>query len=327
MARRKAASGLARGWKRRERGQVVHRWRTKRALTVILALSLLAWAGLAFAAEKGAMNETVAWPSGAGGWTGKGEAVRYRGRAIFDYIDGAGEVYLTYNFREVSVRRYERKDRAAIIAELYDMGTAQDAFGVFSWDRQDPEAGIGQGSEFGGGLLRFWKGRHFVSVYGEGEGKEQERAILEIGRGLASSIAGTGEPPRLIRSLPDEGRVEGSVRFVRSHVLLNQRCFISNENILRLGTDTEAVFARYDLGKERTFVIVVGYPTEAGARSALASFTKAYKLGADGMGEAGGAWTGAEAEGRHVIIALRAQDRAAARRLIDSGKMKLKEGP
>ena len=296
-------------------------------MTVILALSLLAWAGLAFAAEKGAMNETVAWPSGAGGWTGKGEAVRYRGRAIFDYIDGAGEVYLTYNFREVSVRRYERKDRAAIIAELYDMGTAQDAFGVFSWDRQDPEAGIGQGSEFGGGLLRFWKGRHFVSVYGEGEGKEQERAILEIGRGLASSIAGTGEPPRLIRSLPDEGRVEGSVRFVRSHVLLNQRCFISNENILRLGADTEAVFARYDLGKERTFVIVVGYPTEAGARSALASFTKAYKLGADGMGEAGGAWTGAEAEGRHVIIALRAQDRAAARRLIDSGKMKLKEGP
>jgi hypothetical protein len=327
MARRKAASGLARGWKRRERGQVVHRWRTKRAWTVILALTLSAWAGLAFAAEKGAMNETVAWPSGAGGWTGKGEAVRYRGRAIFDYIDGAGEVYLTYNFREVSVRRYERKDRAAIIAELYDMGTAQDAFGVFSWDRQDPEAGIGQGSEFGGGLLRFWKGRHFVSVYGEGEGKEQERAILEIGRGLASSIAGTGEPPRLIRSLPDEGRVEGSVRFVRSHVLLNQRCFISNENILRLGADTEAVFARYDLGKERTFVIVVGYPTEAGARSALASFTKAYKLGADGMGEAGGAWTGAEAEGRHVIIALRAQDRAAARRLIDSGKMKLKEGP
>jgi len=296
-------------------------------LTVILALSLLAWAGLAFAAEKGAMNETVAWPSGAGGWTGKGEAVRYRGRAIFDYIDGAGEVYLTYNFREVSVRRYERKDRAAIIAELYDMGTAQDAFGVFSWDRQDPEAGIGQGSEFGGGLLRFWKGRHFVSVYGEGEGKEQERAILEIGRGLASSIAGTGEPPRLIRSLPDEGRVEGSVRFVRSHVLLNQRCFISNENILRLGTDTEAVFARYDLGKERTFVLIVGYPTEAGARSALASFAKAYKLGADGMGEAGGAWTGAEAEGRQVIIALRAQDRAVARRLIDSGKMKLKEGP
>ena len=296
-------------------------------MTVILALSLLAWAGLAFAAEKGAMNETVAWPSGAGGWTGKGEAVRYRGRAIFDYIDGAGEVYLTYNFREVSVRRYERKDRAAIIAELYDMGTAQDAFGVFSWDRQDPEAGIGQGSEFGGGLLRFWKGRHFVSVYGEGEGKEQERAILEIGRGLASSIAGTGEPPRLIRSLPDEGRVEGSVRFVRSHVLLNQRCFISNENILRLGTDTEAVFARYDLGKERTFVLIVGYPTEAGARSALASFAKAYKLGADGMGEAGGAWTGAEAEGRQVIIALRAQDRAAARRLIDSGKMKLKEGP
>ena len=107
------------------------------------------------------------------------------------------------------------------------MGSPADAFGVFSFDRQDPDAGIGQGSEFGGGLLRFWKGRYFVSVYGEGEGKEQEEAVLEIGRRLASSIVETGEPPRLIRALPEERQVEGSVRFVRSHVLLNQRCFVS----------------------------------------------------------------------------------------------------
>ena len=162
------------------------------------------------------------------------------------------------------------------------MGTPQDAFGVFTWDRQDPDAGIGQGSEFGGGLLRFWKGRHFVSVYGEGEGKEQEQAVLEIGRRLASSIVETGGPPRLIGALPDERRVADTARFVRSHVLLNQRCFISNENILGLEADTEAVFARYDFGKDRTFVLLVGYPTEARAASAFAAFGKAYKLDAGG---------------------------------------------
>ena len=257
-----------------------------------------------------------------------GEAVHYQGRAIFDYMDGAGEVFLAYNFKQLTVRRFERQGHPAVIAELYEMGSPADAFGVFSFDKQDPDAGIGQGSEFGGGLLRFWKGRHFVSVYGEGEGEEQEQAVLEIGRRLASSIVETGEPPRLIRSLPEERQVEGSLKFVRSHVLLNQRCFISYENILQLEADTEAVFARYDFGKDKTFVVLIGYPGEAKARSAFTAFKKAYMLDAEGMVQAeDGTWTGAEEEGPRVIIALHAPKAEAARQLIDATKTKLKEEP
>ncbi len=273
------------------------------------------------------MNETIRWPSGAGGWKRSGDAVFYKGRAVFDYMDGAGEVYLAYNFKQLAVQRFERDGNPAITAEFYEMGTPQDAFGVFTWDKQDPDAGIGQGSEFGGGMLRFWKGRHFVSVYGEGEGKEQEQAVLEIGRALASAIDETGEPPRLMRALPEERRAEGSARFVRSHVLLNQRCFISKENILNLDAETQAVFARYDFGKERTFVLVVGYPTEGTARSSLDSFRKAYRLDARGVAEAEGAWTGAEVEGRHLIVALRVPQAEVARHLIELTKTKLKEGP
>ena len=304
----------------------MHSGRMKAAFVIMIALSL--WLMPGAAAGKGAMDKTIGWPSEAGGWKRTGEAVRYQGRAIFDYMDGAGEVYLAYNFRQLTVHRFERQGHPALIAELYEMETPADAFGVFSFDKQDPEAGIGQGSEFGGGLLRFWKGRHFVSIYGEGEGKEQEQAVLEIGRKLASSIVGTGEPPRLIRALPTERQIEGSAKFVRSHVLLNQRCFISYENILRLETDTEAVFARYDFGKDRTFVLLVGYPNEARARSALATFRKTYRLDAGGMAQAeGGMWTGAEAEGPRIIIALHAPAAEVVRQLIDATRKKLKEAP
>ncbi len=309
---------------RRTRQQIVYSGRTKAALVIIIALALLPWLGAA--SGKGAMDETIGWPSEAGGWKRTGEAARYQGRAIFDYMDGAGEVYLAYNFRQLTVHRFERQGYPALIAEIFEMGTPADAFGVFSFDKQDPEAGIGQGSEFGGGLLRFWKGRHFVSIYGEGEGKEQEQAVLEIGRRLASSIVGTGEPPRLMRALPTERQVEGSVRFVRSHVLLNQRCFISYENILRLEADTEAVFARYDFGKDRTFVLLVGYPGEARARSALAAFRKAYMLDAGGMVQTeGGTWTRAEIEGPRIIIVLHAPDKKVVGQLIDATRTKLKE--
>jgi hypothetical protein len=297
--------------------------RGKPFFVAILVFLLVPWVG--FAVEGGIMDGTTGWPAGAGGWKRTGEAVLYKGQTIFDYMDGAGEVYLAYNFRQLAVQRFEREGRPAIIAELYEMGTPQDAFGVFTWDRQDPDAAIGQGSEFGGGLLRFWKGNHFVSVYGEGEGKEQEQAVLEIGRGLASKIVDGGEPPRLLGVLPAERRVEESVKFVRSHVLLNQRCFISNENILGLDAGTEAVFARYDFGKERTFVVVVGYPAEGKARSALASLSKTYKLDAGGMADGGGSWTAAEVAGNRLVIALHAPKAEAARQLVEAVRTKLKE--
>ena len=103
-----------------------------------------------------------------------------------------GELYIAYNFNGVKVRRYEKSGQPPITAEVYDMGTSEDAFGVFSFERQDEEAGIGQGSEFGGGLLRFWKGKFFVSVFAEGQGKEAEAATLELGKVIAKSIDATG---------------------------------------------------------------------------------------------------------------------------------------
>ena len=271
------------------------------------------------------MEGKIDWPRDAGGWKRTGEAVSYEGRAIFDYMDGAGEVYLAYNFKNLKVQRFERADHPAIIAEAYEMDTPEDAFGIFAWERQDPDAAIGQGSEIGGGLLRFWKGRYFFSIYGEGEGEEQ--AVLEIGRRVASSIAEEGGPPSLMRALPGEHRVEGSVRFVRSHVLLNQRCFISDENVLGLGADTEAVFARYDFGKERTFVLLVGYPAGERARSAAAALGKAYRLDRAGVGEPGVGWTAAGVEGRHLVVALHAPKAEVARGLVEATMTRLKEEP
>jgi hypothetical protein len=301
---------------------------TKRLNTVfvvMVVLFLAPWAALA--AEKGTMEKSMMWPSEAGGWKRSDSGAHYEGRTIFKYMDGAGEVYLAYNFRQLTVSHFEKQGHPSIIAELYEMGSPADAFGVFSFDRQDPEAGIGQGSEFGGGLLRFWKGRYFVSIYGEGEGKEQEQAVIEIGQRLAAAIADTGEPPRLIHSLPQERQVEGSVRFLRSHVLLNQRYFISYQNILQLGVDTEAVFAQYDLNKSKAYLLLIGYPDEAKAKFALVTFRKAYmKSAAAGIVRlADGTWTGAEIDGPHIVIALHAPNPETARRLIAETKPRLEE--
>lgn len=96
--------------------------------------------------EKENMKQEISLPLEAAGWKWDGKDLNYNRRTIFDYIDGAGELYLAYNFQAVRVRRFEKSGQPSIIAELFDMGSSEDAYGVFSFERQDEDAGIGQGS-------------------------------------------------------------------------------------------------------------------------------------------------------------------------------------
>jgi hypothetical protein len=210
------------------------------------------------------------------------------------------------------------------------MGSSEDAFGVFSLERQDPEVSIGQGSEFGGSLLRFWKGRYFVSVLGEGEGKEIEAAVLSFGRRLAASIEETGEPPRILRYLPDLPSLPSydKLCFVHSHILLNRCFFLSHDNILKLGSDVQAVLARYPQGNKKIRVLIVGYPSEAKAHSALASFKSAY------MPDVGqnssvrteyNTWTKIEQYRNFLIVVFGTALQSDAERLLQSTVAKIKE--
>jgi hypothetical protein len=273
--------------------------------------------------EKETMRQEISLPLEAAGWKWDGKDLNYNRRTIFDYIDGAGELYLAYNFQAVRVRRFEKPGQPSIIAELFDMGSSADAYGVFSYERQDEDAGIGQGSEFGGGLLRFWKGKFFVSVYAEGESPEVQSGILNVGREVAKSIRTTGPAPLLVNALPGKkaGLVEKAVRYLHSHVLLNQRFFVANQNILRLNPKTEAVLAPYLRDGNKIHLLVIRYPTTQEAEEALQSFKKAYipEAGEKGtLQTEDKKWTGARRQREYVLIVFGASRETDARDLLQA---------
>jgi hypothetical protein len=47
-------------------------------------------------------------------------------------MDGAAELYRSYAFKRLMVRRYMKTDHPAIMVELFDMDSSDDAFGIFS---------------------------------------------------------------------------------------------------------------------------------------------------------------------------------------------------
>jgi hypothetical protein len=260
-------------------------------------------------------------PSSYMGWTIE-EDRSFDAETIFEYIDGAGEVYLSYNMRALFARRFKAEGKPALIADLFDMGTPDDAFGVFTHDLDGEDGATGQGSTYKGGLLSFWKGRYFVSVYTEDETPESRSAVFAVSAMIDRAIRETGEKPDLVRTLPPEGLAAASVCFFHNHSVLNYHFFVADENILGLGRDTAAVLAAYGDGPERTRLLVVRYPDAARASAGLAGFAKAYLPDADGSGLAkteDGKWAGARKGGDRVIVVFGASSRARAEDLIRKG--------
>ncbi len=294
-------------------------------LFLCLAISLLSPLKSHAGDEKGA--DRLSWPSAIDGWAWDREDKVFDRETLFDHIDGGAEVYLSYNFQKAFVRRFVKPGRPDIVAEVYRMGSSADAFGVFSLERQDPEAGIGQESEFGGSLLRFWKGSCFVSVLGEGAGKDLEAAVLGFGRTLAASIKETGDPPKLLRYLPDlPGR--DRLCFLRSHILLNRCFFISHDNLLKLGKDVEAIFARYPQGNTKIRVLLVRYPSEDRAASAFAGFRSAYMPDADTnnmVRTEDHTWTRAKRYREFIAVVFGTANQSQAEETIRSIMTKIKE--
>ena len=220
-------------------------------------------------------------------WKASGEDAVYDRKTLYDYMDGGAEVYLAFDFREVFVRKYGDAAGNEIVLDIYDMGSPAEAFGMFSCDRQDPEAGIGQGSEYGPGLLRFWRGRYFVSITVSGNEDKAEMAVLDLGKAVAPLIGPDGAPPDMIKLLPAAGLKPGKTAYFHNHVHLSNRYFVSAENILDLDERTECLFAEYgSAGGGSARLLVVRYPGAERARAAADSFRKSFLPQADADGAA-----------------------------------------
>jgi hypothetical protein len=265
------------------------------------------------------MNLGELLPAEAGGRALLGPATAYDERTIFRYMDGAAEVYLSFDFRSLLVGRYPGPDSDTLTVELYDMGSSAEAFGIFSRNRSGEDLGIGQGSEYRSGYLLFWKDRVLGTVWTSVETERSREGVLDLGRAIAKRIPKEGPLPDILGLLPAANRSPRSVRYFHKHTDLNEHYFLSDENILGLGTDTEAALASYAFPGAEPLLLVVRYPDEARAVSAEARLRDAFLLGAGPSGIVrieDGSYAGAGRSGRRLLLVLDAPDTETAKALL-----------
>jgi len=260
------------------------------------------------------------------GWKASSKDQLYDQKTIYDYIDGGGEVYLAFNFHQVLVRRYVKPRQPAIIAELFDMGRGEEAFGVFSFEREGDEIGIGQDSEYVGGLLRFWQDRFFVCLSMEEETPQVRQAVMDLGRVIVKRIKSEGKRPELLSLLPLEDLIFKTVRYFHQQFCLNHHYPVSEKNIFNLDLDTEAVLAQYQVADSKTNLLLVRYPNQERAKSSFLSFVRAYMPKAGELGivqTENGKWTKIELNERLIMVVFDASTKARAEALVEAVRKKL----
>jgi hypothetical protein len=259
------------------------------------------------------------------GWTAVEPDGVYTGETLYEYIDGGAEVYRALNVRQVTGRTYEKPGAPEIIVDLFDMGSTSDAFGAYRHDLRTGEpAGIGRESELTEGSLAFYKGPYFVSIITLEETEASRDAMLEIGRRIDAAISQGGQPPELVRYLPEEGALSEQVHYFHTHESLNVYFSLGEGNPLLLHEKTEGIVARYAgdrAGGEAGpyTLLLVRYPSREEAREAIAGLLEMRFEGAGDDGAAqgeDGSWQAARLVGEILACVFGAPTREEAERAL-----------
>ncbi|NQT83231.1 hypothetical protein HQ563_09415 [bacterium] len=267
------------------------------------------------------------------GWVRPERPKKVNSGNIFDYMDGAGELYLAYSFVGLDVWKYKKPDAPDILIEVYDMGDSPEAFGVLSFDLSGDEVGIGQKSVYAAGLLRFWKGKYFVRVLADAETLPAKSAVMKIGKHLAAGMPGKGSPPELVAKLPEKGLLPASVHYFHKKICLDYFYYLADDNILKLDERTNAVIADYGMSSGHAKLLVVEYDSEASSVKAWESFHAAYlnqqppESGViDSKKIEGEQWVCSRREGNLLLIAFEGTSRKDCEELLHGAGTKSTQG-
>jgi len=310
---------------------------------MVLFLVFLLWTGRAMAGPRdiSAGEQNMALPTQVGSWKLSEGHRRNEPKAIFDYMNGGGELYLGYRFRYLDVYDYRDPSDTQILLEVYQMETSNDAFGLLSLDSDGQEVKFGGDGApagrgiYGAGLLRLWSGDIFARILAEKETPESRDVVMQLGKSVTAGRA-QSPVPSFLRALPADFAGyqldSGQVAYFRSYLVLNSIYFLSTQNILKLDLKTEAVIALYrstGVGQPKSArLLIARYETPAGALAASRSFMESYlpehKCQASGPGTpATGAclvedgWVGYRVIGRNLVLAFQLPSEQIARLSLD----------
>lgn len=262
-------------------------------------------------------------PESVDGWHSEGKGKYYDRKTLYEYINGGAELYLSYGFFCSINKIYQQSGQPDIIVDIFDMGSSENAFGIFTHSRETNDKQIGQGSQYTSGLLLFWKDRFYISILASPETIESKRAVFQLANQVEKAIPAKGSIPEIVDQLPSEGLIQESIKYFKNHIWLNSYYFISDENILHITGETEAVMAKYQKKANKSILLLVRYPDQEKAVLAYDDFLRNFvpeMKGASTYQIEDGSWVACKLDGTLIIVVFNASNEQSALELMGAIK-------
>ncbi len=132
---------------------------------------------------------------------------------LYEYMDGAADIFVLYGVHQL-LHVDLRAKAAGISVDIFDMGSADTAFGMYAAERSPDFHFIAIGAEGYQyeGMLNFLQDRYYVKLLGFGGSAD---AVLEtFARALSARIGTNPVLPLLLSKLPAENRKPHSEQYM-----------------------------------------------------------------------------------------------------------------
>jgi hypothetical protein len=133
-------------------------------------------------------------------------------------MDGAADVFLLYDFQAL-LHQELKAGKVDLTVDVFDMGAAQDAFGIYAAERSPKYDFVAIGAEGyrNEGIVNFFQDHYYVKLAAFGDGAD---AVLDqFAKSLSERIGGSRTFPALIAQLPAANRKPHTEQYMRKDPL------------------------------------------------------------------------------------------------------------
>ena len=214
----------------------------------------------------------------------------YEGKTLYRDRATAPELFYAYGFQQQAEVEYETPrfgSKPLILLEIFDMGTPENAFGIYNFHSypQVKFEWVGSKAILSGGYLRFSKGKYFIQIEGYEFATGIREAMVLLAKGIAARIKDAAPKPQILNLLPSN-KVSGSIKLFRSNWVLRQIYSTLPVNVPQLSDTALGISARYRDNTDSKnwmdaqIVFIIRFPNAAAAKSAYTVYRDAVIKGA-----------------------------------------------
>ncbi len=154
------------------------------------------------------------------GWKLKEEQRIYTNKDLWELIDGAADIFLSYDFKDLRIAEYSNNEKI-IRVELYRHSSPDNAFGIYTAERMPdyPQVMVGSQGYKSQGVLNFLAGNYYVKIMSAGAVEAEESAIAQMAGNIDQMLGQPVGLPDVLKLFPDEGKEVLSDAYIAQNFL------------------------------------------------------------------------------------------------------------